>query len=259
MTEQPGEISVALVQWAASLDPAENREALASLDVEADLVVLPEAFARDFGAVDDDLSSFAEPQEGPFDLAVRELAGARTVVAGMFERSPDPARPFNTLLVRGAATAAYRKVHLYDSFGYRESDRLTAGPWEPVVVEVAGFAVGLLTCYDLRFPELARALVDAGAELFVVPAAWVAGEHKLHHWRTLLTARAVEDTVAVAAAAQGGKRYTGHSLVVDGWGSIVSEAGDGDDVVQADIDPAVVAEARDLNPSLSNRRIRTPW
>ena len=116
-----------------------------------------------------------------------------------------------------------------------------------------------MTCYDLRFPEMGRALVDAGAELFVVPAAWVAGEHKLHHWRTLLTARAVENTVAVAAAAQGGKRYTGHSLVVDGWGSIVSEAGDGDDVVHADIDPAVVAQARELNPSLSNRRIRTPW
>ena len=116
-----------------------------------------------------------------------------------------------------------------------------------------------MTCYDLRFPEMGRALVDAGAELFVVPAAWVAGEHKLHHWRTLLTARAVENTVAVAAAAQGGERYTGHSLVVDAWGSIVSEAGDGDDVVQADIDPAVVAQARDVNPSLSNRRIRAPW
>ena len=120
-------------------------------------------------------------------------------------------------------------------------------------------ATGLMTCYDLRFPEMGRALVDAGAELFVVPAAWVAGEHKLNHWRTLLTARAVEDTVAVAAAAQGGKRYTGHSLVVDAWGSIVGEAGDGDDLVQADIEPADVAQARDVNPSLSNRRIRAPW
>jgi len=159
----------------------------------------------------------------------------------------------------GSLAATYRKIHLYDSFGYRESDRLSAGDIEPVVIDVGGVSTGLMTCYDLRFPEMGRALVDAGAELFVVPAAWVAGEHKLHHWRTLLTARAVEDTVTVAAAAQGGARYTGHSLVVDAWGSIVSEAGDGDDVVQADVELADIAQARDVNPSLSNRRIRAPW
>ena len=80
----------------------------------------------------------------------------------MFEPGDDPGRPFNTLVVRGGAEASYRKIHLYDSFGYRESDRLTAGALEPVLVDVAGFRVGLMTCYDLRFPELARALVDAG-------------------------------------------------------------------------------------------------
>ena len=265
MTEQPGpgEISVAMVQWAASLDPAENRELLASLDVEADLVVLPEAFARDFGALDDDLSTFAEPQEGPFDLAVRELAGDRTVVAGMFERSSDPARPFNTLLVRGAATAAYRKVHLYDSFGYRESDRLTAGPWEPVVVEVAGFAVGLLTCYDLRFPELARALVDAGAEVLVVPAAWVPGrteeEHarKVDHWRTLVRARAIENTAYVVAVGQAAPRYTGHSMVADPNGALLVDAGPEPGVHTAVLTRQVLTEARATNPSLANRRHRS--
>jgi deaminated glutathione amidase len=262
MTEQPrpGEITVAMVQWAASLDPAENREALASLDVEADLIVLPEAFARDFGAIDDDLSSYAEPQEGPFDLAVRELAGDRTVIAGMFERSSDPARPFNTLLVRGGATAAYRKVHLYDSFGYRESDRLTAGPWEPAVVEVAGFAVGLLTCYDLRFPELARALVDAGAEVLVVPAAWVPGrtdeEHelKLDHWRTLVRARAIENTAYVVAVGQPAPRYTGCSLAVDPSGLVLAEAGADPDVVEVVLRRSALELARATNPSLANRR-----
>jgi predicted amidohydrolase len=265
-----------MVQWASSLDPAENREALASLDVDADLVVLPEAYARDFGALDDDLASFAEPQDGPFDGAVRELAGrdladreladregagVRTVVAGMFERSADPARPYNTLLVRGAATAAYRKVHLYDSFGYRESDRLTAGPWEPVVVDVGGFAVGLMTCYDLRFPELARALVDAGAEVLVVPAAWVPGrtaeEHalKLDHWRTLARARAIENTAYVVAVGQPAPRYTGCSLAVDPSGAVLAEAGPDPGVVEVVLRRSALELARSTNPSLANRRI----
>lgn len=261
------QIRVGMVQWASSLDPAENRAALASLDTGADLVVLPEAFARDFGALDDDLSSFAEPQDGPFDGAVRELAGRelagrgdRTVVAGMFERSSDATRPYNTLLVRGAVSAAYRKIHLYDSFGYRESDRLTAGPWEPVVVEVGGFAVGLMTCYDLRFPELARALVDAGAEVLVVPSAWVHGrtdeEHalKVEHWRTLVRARAIENTAYVVAVGQPVPRYTGCSLAVDPSGTVVAEAGPDPEVVEVVLRRSALELARSTNPSLANRR-----
>lgn len=253
---------VALVQLASSTDSTANRalveSRLGGLDGSADLVVLPEATMHDFGATDHDLATAAEPLDGPFVDTLAEQArrlGA-TVVAGMFERTDD--LPFNTLVVvgpDGSLVTTYRKIHLYDSFGYRESDRLSAGDLKPVVVDVADMRVGLMTCYDLRFPEMGRALVDAGAEMFVVPAAWVAGEHKLHHWRTLLTARAVEDTVAVAAAAQGGDRYTGHSLVVDAWGSIVAEAGGDDDFVLADLEPADVAGARDVNPSLANRRI----
>ncbi|MEO6604841.1 MAG: nitrilase-related carbon-nitrogen hydrolase, partial [Aeromicrobium sp.] len=165
--------------------------------------------------------------------------------------------PFNTLVVVGpdGLTATYRKIHLYDSFGYRESDRLSAGEIEPVVVEIAGRPVGLMTCYDLRFPEHARALIDAGAELLVIPAAWVAGEHKLHHWRTLLTARAIENTVHVVAAAQGGDRYTGHSVAIDAWGSIVVEAEDAPAILQAVLEADDVTRARDVNPSLANRRI----
>ena len=113
-------------------------------------------------------------------------SAARRCVAGMFERGDDPARPVNTLVLRGAAEADYRKIHLYDSFGYRESDRIAAGPLDAGHRSTsAGFRLGLMTCYDLRFPELARALVDAGAEVLVVPAAWVAGPRKVDHWTTL--------------------------------------------------------------------------
>lgn len=253
-------LRVALVQVASSLDREQNRAALESLvPTGADLVVLPEAFARDFGKPGSDVSDAAEPLDGPFGTELARVAAERrtTVVAGMFEAGPDPDRPFNTLLVRGAAEASYRKVHLYDSFGHRESDRLSAGPTGPTVVEIGGWRVGLMTCYDLRFPEMARALVDAGADLLVVPAAWVAGEHKAEHWRTLLAARAIENTVYVAAAAQPAPRYCGTSLVVDPMGRTVAELGADDDPATAvgTADPEVLAATRDANPSLLNRRL----
>lgn len=258
-------LRLALVQAASALEPATNRTAVTELAAahaaDTDLLVLPEAFARDFGEAGSDVSPFAEPLDGPFASTVSAAAadGGTTVVAGMFEQGPAPERPYNTLVLRGAAAASYRKVHLYDSFGYRESDRLTAGPVEPVVVEVAGWQVGLMTCYDLRFPELARALVDRGAEVIVVPAAWVAGPRKVHHWRTLLTARAIENTVYVAAVGQPAPRYCGHSMVVDPFGEVVAEAGPGSpeapEVIRATAERSVLDEARRVNPSLRNRRM----
>lgn len=257
---------VALVQLVADVDSARNRESVAEQlggltpDDALDLVVLPEATMHDFGSPTHDLAAHAEPLDGPFVQLLAEHARrlGTTVVAGMFERTDD--LPYNTLVVVGPdgdVQASYRKIHLYDSFGYRESDRLRAGPVEPVVTDVAGRRVGLLTCYDLRFPEHARALVDDGADLLVLPAAWVAGEHKLHHWRTLIAARALENTVQVVAAAQGGDRYTGHSLAADAWGSIVVEADQGPSIIRATLELQDVVHAREVNPSLANRRIPT--
>lgn len=251
-------LRLALVQHAADLDPQVNREQLAELAPSGtDLVVFPEAFARDFGQPGSDVSAYAEPVDGPFATEVARVAAERgtTVVAGMFEVGDDPHRPFNTLVARGAAEASYRKIHLYDSFGYRESDRLCAGPVAPAVVDVAGFRVGLMTCYDLRFPELARMLVDAGAEVLVIPSAWVAGPRKVDHWRTLLRARAIENTVFVVAVGQPGPRYTGHSMVVDPLGDVLVEAGECDEVLLAEIHRTGLDEARRTNPSLANRRL----
>jgi len=260
---------VAVVQVSSSTDSTANRDlvasALAALEPDVDLVVLPEAVMHDFGSPDHDLAAAAESLDGPFVAMIAEHAtrlGA-TIVAGMFERSPDSGhanlgRPFNTLVAvapDGSVAASYRKIHLYDSFGYRESDRLAAGELAPTVLDVAGLRVGLMTCYDLRFPELGRALVDAGADIFAVPAAWVAGEGKLEHWRTLVTARAIENTVAVVAAAQSGERYTGHSLIVGADGSRLEEAGEGAAVLRAELTAGAIAQARDINPSLQNRRM----
>jgi deaminated glutathione amidase len=255
-------LTLALLQLASSLDPVENRAALKAVAEQVpqpvDLVVLPEVFMRDFGSPGSDISTYAEPLDGPFVSELTDLArrtGA-VVVAGMFETSEDPARPYNTLAVVDGTglLASYRKIHLYDSFGYKESERLLAGPVEPLLVEVDGFTVGLMTCYDLRFPELARELVRRGAELLVVPSAWVAGPAKVDHWRTLVKARAIENTVYVAAVGQPPPRYSGHTMVVAPTGEVLTELDDEQTVAEVELDRQLLADARATNPSLANRR-----
>ena len=261
-SETQAEVRVTVLQWAASIEPSSNRERLsgiADVAADSDLVVLPEVFARDFGSPGDPLGPHAEPLDGPFVTALREQAAAGdvTIVAGMLEVSEDPQRPWNTLACAhpDGALSTYRKVHLYDSFGFKESDVMGAGDIVPTVVDIRGLRVGLMTCYDLRFPEMGRALVDAGAEAILVPSAWLAGEHKAHHWRTLLTARAIEDLCWVVGAGQPEPRYTGRSAVVDPWGRVVAEAGPDEQHLSAVLRAEEVTAARRTNPSLANRRM----
>jgi deaminated glutathione amidase len=254
---------VALVQMSAATDKRANLKAVERLVAQAvesrpDLVMLPEAVMRDFGRPEESLAEVAEPLDGPWVAEMQRLARlhATMVIAGMFESAADDGRVYNTLVALDAdgLHAVYRKTHLYDSFGYRESDRLVAGPPEPVVVPVADVKVGLMTCYDLRFPEMARALVDAGADTLAVPAAWVAGEHKVDHWQTLLRARAIENTCFVAAAAQCGTRYSGHSAVVDPMGVVLTSLTDREGVASATLASGAIFGARQKNPALAHRR-----
>lgn len=261
--------AVALV---GGTDAAANRAAaVAAVEAAATdgaaLVVLPEYAARfDPRGVTPDL---AEPLDGPFTAALRDVSrrSGVVVVAGTTLPGARPDRAVNAVVVvrAGDVVGVYRKVHLYDAFGHRESDRLEAGPAdaEPVVVAVRGLRVGVMTCYDLRFPEVARRLVDAGADVLAVPAAWADGEHKADHWRTLLRARAIESTAYVVGAAQQGRGVTGASTVVDPLGVVLAEVGGGAPggdlpprAAAADLDPAVVAAVRERNPSLANRRYR---
>ena len=198
---------VALCQLPVSPDPAVNldrvREALADAAGRgADLAVFPEATQARFGS---DLPAIAEPLDGAFGSGLAEAARANGValVAGVFEPAPD-GRVYNTAVAydaAGARVAAYRKIHLFDALGERESAMVAPGG-EPVVADLCGLRVGFMTCYDVRFPELARALAVRGAELIVLPGAWAAGLFKEEHWVTLVRARAIENTVWVAAAGQ---------------------------------------------------------
>jgi predicted amidohydrolase len=252
-----------MVQTEAGLDKSANLEAAVSSIAKAtehqpDLVMLPEAFMHDFGTADTDLAAIAEPIDGPFvsALATQAKKHSTVVVSGMFETGPDVAHAYNTVVVvgpDGGLVTSYRKTHLYDSFGYRESDRLAAGDSGSVTFCVAGLTCGLMTCYDLRFPELARSLMDANAQVLLVPAAWVRGPLKEDHWKTLLRARAIENTCYVLAAGQGGRKYIGCSMVVDPMGVVVAALGEQSGLVIADVEGDRVASVRRTNPSLLNR------
>ncbi len=112
-----------------------------------------------------------------------------------------------------------------------------------------------MTCYDLRFPELARRLVDAGADVIVVPAAWLPGDRKVEHWRTLLAARAIENTCFVVGAAQPEPRYCGHSAIYGPMGEVLGEAAGGEATFEAVLDRGDLDATRRTNPSLANRRL----
>ncbi|MFI2103299.1 carbon-nitrogen hydrolase family protein [Isoptericola sp. NPDC019693] len=170
-----------------------------------------------------------------------------------------PTRAFNTVVAvdaGGAVVGAYRKVHLYDAFGSRESDRLEAGPpgVPPLVLRLGGLTFGVVTCYDLRFPESARRLVDAGADVIVVPAAWVDGPLKADHWRTLLRARAIENTAVVIGVGMAGPGLVGRSLLAGPDGVVGLELDETPQVRTVDLDPEPLAQVRRQNPSLANRR-----
>src|SRR6478609_578159 len=239
------ELRVGAVQMRSSGDLAANLATVRELTARAasdgaKLVALPECFSF-LGRGEGDKLPIAERLEdgGPIVSALRELAtkhGVWMLGGGTPEIVPgDAKRTWNTAVVvdpRGELVARYRKVHLFDvdipgGAVLRESDATAAGD-ELVVVDIAGAKVGLTICYDVRFPELYRALVkDRGAEVLMVPAAFTAHTGAAH-WHLLLRARAVEDQAYVVAAAQWGKHNEkresfGHSLIVDPWGTVLGE------------------------------------
>ncbi|WP_326824036.1 carbon-nitrogen hydrolase family protein [Streptosporangium sp. NBC_01756] len=291
---------IALCQIPVSTEPAANlRRALEALERAAadgaELAIFPEATLTRYGPRITDL---AEPLDGPFVTALAEAAGAHglAVIAGVFEpggsRTGDTApngdaaqgngrtggttpngdtargdgtrRVYNTAVAigpDGTIRAAYRKIHLFDSFGARESELVEPGS-APVVVELAGLRIGLVTCYDIRFPELARALVDQGAELFAVIAAWGSGPMKEEHWTTLVRARAIENTAWVAAVGQAPNPEArdgfgiGRSMLVDPMGVVRSDLGPGPAVQTCEVDSQITIATRNALPCLEHRRLQ---
>jgi predicted amidohydrolase len=223
----------------------------------AELLVLPEGVLSRFT---DDLARIrttAQPLDGPFMSAVTATTRDvdTTVVLGIHERSGSDAI-FNTLVVlrRGEILTTYRKLHLYDAFGALESDHVTAGDELPPVFDCGGFGIGLMTCYDVRFPEVARLLVDRGADAFALPAAWVRGPQKERHWEVMVAARALDNTSYVLATGECGTRNIGNSMVVDPLGVVVTRLNERPGMAWWELDRDHLEDARRRLPVLANRR-----
>lgn len=259
-------LAVGVAQFAPAADAAANLETIAELVAGAAargavVVVLPEYSSYFVDPFDSSLAEHAEDLEGPFTARLAGLAAEHgvVIVAGMVERGADGHRVRNAVVAVGehGVLAVYRKLHLYDAFGQRESDWIEPGAIaEPQTFEHRGLRFGLMTCYDVRFPEVARTLVDAGADVVLVPAEWVRGPLKEHHWRTLLHARAIENTVFIAAADHPPPLGVGASMIVDPQGVEIAAVGTATDVAVAHLDLGAVARVRRVNPALRLRRFR---
>lgn len=266
-------MNVAVIQLNCQDDVSANLGRARALVAEAanagaELVSLPENFA--FMGPEDEKRRIAERiGEGPISKAVIEAARDAKVwlvAGGMPEASDDAERPFNTSLLvapDGAVAARYRKVHLFDvdlADGTKllESNATKAGT-DPVVHDLGKAKLGMTICYDLRFPELYRKLVDAGVRLVTVPAAFTLTTGK-DHWHVLLRARAIENQVFVLAPAQHGRhprgRQTyGKSLIVDPWGDVLAQCPEGEGFAVARLDFAAQDRVRASLPCLSHRRM----
>ena len=254
---------VALGQFAAAKDWQENAETAKDLIRRAkaahcDLLVMPEGIlARDIADPQIVLKA-AQPLDGPFmtEMKAASRGSDLTIIFCLHVPAEGNSRVHNVQVVLrgGEVVATYRKLHLYDAFAVQESEHVMPGDRIPDLIEVAGLKLGLMTCYDVRFPEMARHLALEGADALILPAAWVRGPGKEHHWETLVTARALENTCYLIAVGECGPRNIGASMVVDPLGVVTHRAGEGPTMIVADIDPEGVARARAVLPVLNNRR-----
>lgn len=263
-------VRIALAQLVSGADPAANLDLVADVAGQAaargaELLICPEATMRRFGLP---LGEVAEPVDGPWASRLAVIAAEHDLViaAGMFTPADD-GRVRNTLRVVGPGVdAGYDKIHLFDAFGFAESDTVAPGT-DPLVVKIGGVGVGFAICYDVRFPALFTALADRGARLICVTASWGAGPTKVEQWELLARARALDSTTFVAAVGQAdpstigvetrGNAPTGvgHSLVVSPAGAVLDSLGPEPGLLVVDIDPTEVDSVRRSLPVLANRRL----
>jgi predicted amidohydrolase len=263
-------VRIALCQITSGPDPKANLDLVAEYTERAaadgtDLALFPEATMCCFGV---SLGPVAEPLDGPWATAVAGIAARHGVAvgAGMFTPADD-GRVSNTFVLTGGGRhVGYDKIHLFDAFGFAESATVAPGS-DIVVVDAGPVTLGLTICYDVRFPELFRALADKGADVMLLPASWGAGPGKREQWELLVRARALDSTSWVVACGQADPLASGltpspkaptgigHSLVADPYGTVVGALDAGPGMLTVDIDTSVVESARQRIPVLANRRM----
>ena len=259
-------MKVATVQFKASTDKAANLQRILgyisrAAEKNAELIAFPEfmMFYTKSTQTAEELAGLAETIRGEFVSEVARSARQNRiqVVGTFYEKSRVTDRVHDTAFLvskSGRLLSTYRKVHLYDALGFKESDKLAAGSQIARPAKTSVGTVGMMICYDLRFPEMSRHLAAAGSHVLVAPSAWVNGTMKKEHWLAINRTRAIENGCYVVAPDQTGNIYCGRSLVVDPFGRILLDMKDRQGVGYADISLDVLERTRKALPLLGNRR-----
>lgn len=248
---------------ADNLKKAEEAVSKAINRFHPDFIVFPELFMSQYPprTARETILGVGESLDGPFVSGMQKLARENHLwmVFGMREKVEDPEddRNYNTTVMlndKGEIVQSYRKTHLYDAFGSRESSYIKPGSqfFEPVDTPFG--KIGLFVCYEIRFPEAAREQAAKGADILIIPTAWVKGDLKSMHFRTLAAARAIENTVYVLACDQCGPIYMGESIAVDPMGVSISCGSEREDLIPVYIDTDRIEEVRKKLPSFKDRR-----
>jgi predicted amidohydrolase len=259
-------MKVAVVQFRASTKKEINLKKIIeyifkAAKNKAQLVAFPEfmMFYTNSRQSPKELADLAETIKGEFVTSIAKAAKENhiQVVGSFYEKSSKKDRVYDTSFVidkLGKVISAYRKIHLYDALGFKESDKMTPGSKIAKPVKTSIGKIGMMICYDLRFPEMSRSLAVAGSEVLVAPSAWVKGENKEEHWLTINKTRAIENGCYVVAPDQVGNIYCGRSIVVDPFGKILLDMKKRQGIEYVQIDLNKVKQVRKVLPLLKNRR-----
>lgn len=234
-----------------------KRMAAEACDRDVSLLVFPENLMCPRELTAQGVAAVAESLDGPFAQRVGAVARSNGlwILYTMYERASEGMPPFNTAVLvddTGIVRGTYRKCHLYDAHGVYESERMSAGEELCAPMHTPFCTLGVGICYDLRFPEVSRALACAGCDVLVFPAAWHDGPQKLLHWQTLLRTRAIENECFVAGVCHAGPRNVGQSFAFDPLGRTLVQGAD--ELLVCPIDVQDVRNARDAMPVLGHRR-----
>ena len=259
-------MKAAVVQFKASTNKETNLKKIISYiekaaSKNATLCAFPEfmMFYTNSTQTPKQLATLSETITGNFVKTISKAAKENRiqVVGSFYEKSRKKDKVYDTSFVidkSGKVISTYRKIHLYDALGFRESDKMASGSKIAKPVKTVVGKVGMMICYDLRFPEMSRSLAAAGSEVLVAPSAWVKGNMKEEHWITINKTRAIENGCYVIAPDQVGNIYCGRSLVVDPYGKVLLDMKKKQGIGYVKIDLKKVKHTRKVLPLLKNRR-----
>jgi predicted amidohydrolase len=261
---------VAIVQMRSSENKMENLELSVDFIREAakkksSMICFPE-FQMAYSPVSVSANQLSEKAEsvngGNFIGTLRKAAKVNkiSIISTIYEKNDSgfDNRVYDTAVLidnNGEISSVYRKLHLYDALGFKESDKMMAGNMIEKPAKTSVGNLGLMICYDIRFPEMSRILTVKGANVLVSPSAWVHGVMKEEHWQTLLKARAIENGLYIIAPDQVGNIFSGRSMAVDPFGIVLLDMGNREGMEVVEIDKSRVQKVREVLPLLKNRRI----